>query len=73
MKLTVLKEQQSEMKEDLLISLPPTLLGVGIFYFQKNILAYQFSGNEWQEVGEMKEDVCEKECKGRCTHFRRHY
>ena len=35
MKLTVLKEQQIEMKEDLLISLPLTLLGVRIFLFSE--------------------------------------
>ena len=49
MKLTVLKEQQIEMKEDLLISLPPTLLEVWICQFEKTILAQQFSGKDWQE------------------------
>ena len=32
MKLNVLKEQQSERKEDVLISLPPTLLARGCTY-----------------------------------------
>ena len=67
MKLNVLKEQQSEMKKDLLIS-------IGYTWSIIRVIAMQCAAiKEKERQSEMKEDVCEKECKGRCTYFRRHY